>query len=90
MFPLIFQNLCAHKISFVQHFTRTHLYFERRVWNTWKNIFRRNIYVRAKFSCVRLSHGLCARAQLRGNIGGNTSKVADRNVERFVVQGNLE
>jgi len=25
MFQLVFKNLCAHKISFVQHFTRTHL-----------------------------------------------------------------
>jgi len=25
--------------------------------------------VHSKFSCVRSSHGLCARAQLRGNIG---------------------
>src|SRR6218665_1335310 len=27
-----------------------------------KNIFGRNIYVHSKFSCVRSSHGLCARA----------------------------
>jgi len=33
-----------------------------------KHIFGRNIYVRFKFSCVRPSHGLCACAQLRGNI----------------------
>ena len=39
MFLLIFQSLCAHKISFVHHFTRTHLYVERRVWNVCKNIF---------------------------------------------------
>ena len=35
------------------------------------NILGRNIHVRFKFSCVRSSHGLCARAQcaqLRGNI----------------------
>ena len=69
MFPVIFKSLCAHKISFGQHFTRTHLYLERRVWNLCKNMFGRNIYVRSKFSCVRSSHGLCARAQLRVNIG---------------------
>ena len=28
MFPLIFQSLCVHKISCVQHFTSTHLYLE--------------------------------------------------------------
>src|SRR6218665_1134537 len=31
MFPLIFQSLCAHKISLVQHFTRTQLYLERHL-----------------------------------------------------------
>jgi len=35
-----------------------------------KNIFGRSIYVNSKFSCVRLSHDLCAHAQLRGNIAG--------------------
>jgi len=30
MFPLIFWNLCAHKISFVQHFTRDY-HFVRSV-----------------------------------------------------------
>jgi len=65
MFPLIFQSLCVHKISFVQYFTRTHLYLEWRIWNMCKIIF-----VRSKFSCVHLSHGLCvgAQAQPRGNI----------------------
>ena len=34
------------------------------------NVLGRNIYVRFKFSCMRSSHGLCARAraQLKGNI----------------------
>src|SRR6218665_3880553 len=32
-------------------------------------MFGRNIYVRSKFTCVCSSHGLCARTQLRGNIG---------------------
>jgi len=27
-----------------------------------KNIFKRKIYVRSKFSCMRSSHDLCARA----------------------------
>jgi len=62
MFPLIFQSLCAHTKIFVQHFTRTCLYLERRVWNMSKNMFWRNIYVCSKFSCVCSSHGLCACA----------------------------
>jgi len=38
-----------------------------------KNIFGRKIYVRAKFSCVRLSHNLCSvhartSAQLKGTL----------------------
>jgi len=64
MFPLIFQNLCVLKISFVQHFSRTTLYFERCVWHMCKNISERNIYVSSKFSCVRSSHGLCACTQV--------------------------
>jgi len=47
------------------------MYMEQRVLNICANIIGRNIYVRFKFSCVRSSHGLCARAQcaqLRGNI----------------------
>ena len=45
-----------------------------------QNICSRNIYVLFKFSCVRSSHGLCARAQLRGNIGSvpNISFVAEK------------
>ena len=65
MFLLICQSLCAHKISFVQHFSTTHLYLERRVWNMCKNIFGRNIYVCSKFSSVCSSHDLCARTALR-------------------------
>ena len=38
-----------------------------------ENIFGGNIYVRSRFSCVCLSHELCActPAQLRGNIACN-------------------
>jgi len=32
----------------------------------------RNIYVQANFSCLRSSHDLCARAQLKANIGDST------------------
>ena len=68
MFPLIFQSVCAHKISVVQHFTITQLCLERHERNMCKSIFERNIYVHSKFACVRSSHDLCAHAQLRGNI----------------------
>jgi len=64
--------LCAHKISLVQHFTRTHRYLERHVWNMCRNILGRNIYVRSKFSSVRSSLSLYASVrahpQLRENI----------------------
>ena len=43
MFPLILQSLCAHKISFVQHFTRTRLYLDWRVPKMCKSIFGWNI-----------------------------------------------
>jgi len=46
--PLFFQSLCAHKISFVQPYTRIHLCLKRRVWNMCKHIFRRDFYVRFK------------------------------------------
>src|SRR6218665_3615872 len=75
MYPLIFESLCAHKISFVQHFTRTHVY-----GTTWMklcaNILGRNIYVRLKFSSVRSSHGLCASANahsLEGTLSTTSS-----------------
>jgi len=35
------------------------------------------MYVRSKFSIVRASHDLCARAQLRGNIGHYLSACAE-------------
>jgi len=58
-FPLIFQSLCAHKISFVQHFITTHLYFK------WvyeiimcKNNFGRKIYVHSSL-CALVSLFVC-------------------------------
>jgi len=68
MFPLIFQSLCVHKISFVQHFTRTHLYLEWREWN----IFGKEHLCALQVSlCAFVSMLVCVRrcAQLRGNIG---------------------
>src|SRR6218665_1911941 len=63
MFPLLFESLCAHKVSLVQHFTRTRLYI---LWNDMYEImckhFKKKHYVRSKVSRVRSSHGLCARA----------------------------
>src|SRR6218665_560607 len=38
-----------------------------------KHILKRKIYARSKFSCVRSSHDLCVRAQLRGKIAPNYS-----------------
>jgi len=58
MFPLIFSHLCSHTISFVQHFTWTHLYMR----NMCKHIFEEECFVRSKFSCVRSSHNLWAHA----------------------------
>jgi len=66
-----FSKLCVHRISFVQHFTRTHLYLEWCVWNMCKNIFGRNILCALQvFLCALVSCLVCAhtRAQLRWNI----------------------
>ena len=87
MFPLTFQNLCVHKISLVQNFTRTHLYLEWRVRNMCKSLVGSNIYVHSKFSCVRSSQGLCARAHahsLKGTLvlshtGVDLLKILERN-----------
>jgi len=57
---LQFFKVCAQKICFVEHFTRSHLYLERRVWNVCKNISGRNVYARSKFSSVRSPRDLCA------------------------------
>jgi len=64
MFPLIIESLCAHKISFVQHFTRTHLYLKQCVLNRCKSIFGRNIYVctRSFLVCARLT--ACVEAHM--------------------------
>ena len=72
MFPIIFQSLCAHKISFVQHFTRTHLYLEWRIWNMGKTHFwKEHLCALQVFLSALTSQPLCARtrAQLRENIG---------------------
>src|SRR6218665_1482051 len=68
MLPLIFQSLCGHKISFVQHFTRIHLYLEQRIglYEICVNsFFEGTFYVRSKFSCGPSSYGLCARVHAR-------------------------
>ena len=51
-------------------FATIHLYMEWSVRKMCKNTFGRKIYELSKFSCVLSSHDLCARAQLRGNVGG--------------------
>jgi len=55
MFPLIFQSLCAHKISSVQHFTWTRLNLELRVWNNVQKTFLERIFMCAP------SFLMCAR-----------------------------
>jgi len=72
MFPLILKVMCAHKFSFVQHFTWTHLNLEWRVWSMCKSIFGTNFYVRSKFF-VRSSHDLCARAFVENDVIETTS-----------------
>ena len=39
----------------------------------WNNMYKicAKYFLMEHFSCVRSSHGLCARAQLRGNIGSD-------------------
>ena len=54
MFPLIFQSLCAHKISVVQHFTRTRLY-KNGVYEICAKTF-----LEGKFMCAQ-SFLVCAR-----------------------------
>src|SRR6218665_3058953 len=68
MLPLIFQSLCGHKISFVQHFTRIHLYLEQRIGLyeiMCKLFFRRNILCALQVFLCALVLWL---AQFRGNI----------------------
>ena len=72
MFPLIFQSLCAHKISSVQHFTWTRLHLELRVWNMFKRHFWSEYLCALQvFLCALVAWPMHARthAQLRGNIG---------------------
>src|SRR6218665_1335704 len=57
MFPLIFQSLCTHKISFVQYLARTRLYLERSVL-CGKIFFGRNIYVRPSHGSHAHAHSL--------------------------------
>jgi len=71
MFPLIFQSLHGHKISFVQHFTRTRLYLERRVSNMCqKHFWKEHLCVLQVFLCALISRLVCVRTctHLRGNI----------------------
>jgi len=72
---LIFQRLCAHKIAFVQQFTRTHLYMERRVWNICKKPYwKEHLCTLIVFLCALVSQPVRARtrAQLKGNTGCNS------------------
>jgi len=62
------KSMCAQSLLCAL-FTSTHLYLVRHVWNNMcKSILKRKMYVCSKFSCVRSSHNLCARTQLRRNI----------------------
>jgi len=59
-----FKSLCVHKIPFKCNI----LPRLSCIWNDvyeicTKYIIGRNIYVRSKFSCMRSSHDLCARAR---------------------------
>ena len=62
-----FKSVCA-KISCVQHFTSTHLYYRKTCIKHVQKTFFKGAFVRSKFSCVHSSHDLCTRAQLRGKI----------------------
>jgi len=68
MFPLIFQSLCAQKISFVQHFTMSHLFLEWNVWNMWKNIFGRTSMCAQSFTCIGLISPLVRTHSLEGTV----------------------
>jgi len=66
MFPQIFESLCAHKISFVQHFTIFSVYETTCMRLCAYNEYWRHIYVRflntSFLVCARLT--ACARASL--------------------------
>src|SRR6218665_1410974 len=70
-FPLIFQSLCAQRISFVQHFTRTHVFGMTCMKYVQKHFWKEHLCVLQVFLCALVSRLLCActRAQLTGNIG---------------------
>ena len=71
MFPRILRSRCTHKIYFVQHLTRNHLYLAGHVYMKHvQDVFGRNIFVRSRFSCARLYHGLCALMHAH-SFGGN-------------------
>ena len=64
MLPQIFQSLCAHEISFVQHLTRTVLHLEQMCIKYLQRYFRKeHLCVLEVFMCT-----LVSRAQLKGNI----------------------
>jgi len=65
------ESMCA-KISFVQHFTRTHMNLEWHVWNMCQNHFWKvHLCALQILLCALISWPQCAltRAQFRGNIG---------------------
>src|SRR6218665_3868294 len=64
MFPLLFESLCAHKISFVQHFTRTRLY---NLWNDMyeimcKHFKKKHMCAPSFLVCAHLTACVCAHA----------------------------
>lgn len=60
MFPLIFLNLCAQVMSFVQHFTMNRLYSAQHARNNMQKPFCALLVF-----CVHSSHDPCARAHMR-------------------------
>ena len=81
----IFQSLCAHKISFVQHFIRTRhssvmdlkmcmKYVRKRFW-------KEHLWAIQIFLCAFVSWLLCACAQLRGNIANSESEFIGLHVQ---------
>src|SRR6218665_173487 len=61
MFPLIFQSLCAHKISFVQHDTWTHLYLVTACMQCLqKHFWKEYLCALQVFLCAFVSRLVCA------------------------------
>jgi len=86
MFPLIFQSLCGHKISFVQHFTSAHssvigMTFMKFVQ---KHVWKEHLCALQVFLCALISGLVCTRTcvQLRGNIGSNLVKVLKKKKQK--------